>query len=292
MSSLNIKKLAGWLLLIAAVTFWASAFVAIRYSLASYHPGSLALLRYLVASVVMVFFYRANRHKHTPLCWRDLPMIIFAGLCGIGFYNLLLNYSELDISASVASFIVAQMPVLTTLFALFFLKEQSRPAIWFGMLFSVVGTSLIALSQQQGFSAYHLGALLSLGATFSATLYNIFQKPLLRTYNPVQLTCYAIWVGTAFLLFYLPETIVDVQHAPWQQTLSVVYLGVFPAALGYMIWTYALSLMTASRAVSVLYLSPILATLLGWWLLAELPSGVELLGGLIALLGAYVVNRR
>ncbi len=232
-----MKKLLGVFLFSFALIFWASAFVAIRYSLAGYHPGSLALLRYLIASLVIFLFYKSRWVKIAPIQLRDVPMIILVGIFGFGLYNILLNYSELTVTASVASFIVAQMPILTTLLALFFLGESSRPAIWIGMIFSIIGTLLIATSNPHGAPVYQAGILLAIGATISATLYNVLQKPLLKNYHPIQLTCYAIWSGTILLLIYTPQLVHDVQHASINLTLVVIYLGIFPATLGYLIWT-------------------------------------------------------
>ncbi len=50
--------------------------------------------------------------------------------------------------------------------------------------------------------------------------------------------------------------------------------------------------MTTSKVVSALYLSPLITTFLGWLLINEIPTTLEITGGLIALSGAYIVNRK
>jgi drug/metabolite transporter (DMT)-like permease len=97
------------------------------------------------------------------------------------------------------------------------------------------------------------GAFLILLSAFSTILYFVFQKPYLEKYNAIEFTSYSIWEGTFFILVFLP----DLPHAMYKSslhaTLAVAYLGVFPTALAYFIWTYVLSRIPASNAVSFLY---------------------------------------
>ena len=75
-------------------------------------------------------------------------------------------------------------------------------------------------------------------------------------------------------------------------TFAVIYLGIFPAAIAYVLWNYALARMPASLLSSFLYLSPVLASLIAWVWLGEVPALLTLVGGAIAILGVILVQTK
>ncbi|MCE3238063.1 MAG: eamA [Gammaproteobacteria bacterium] len=286
MNKLTLKtKLA----LLTTVVLWASAFVAIRAGLQGYSPGGLALLRFLIASVAIYFVFYRSYKERPSMQRRDLYRGLFSGVVGIGCYNIALNYGETLVPSGMASFIVSQMPVVTTLLAVFLLRERITRYGCLGMILSAIGVAMIALSHQAEFGFY-LSVLYVIFACLAGGIYNILQKPLLQKYKAVHLTAYAIWGGTIVLSVFLPDLIQDVQHTSFKATLVVVYLALFPGVIGYSTWAYALSKIPATRAASFLYAMPIFATLIGWIWLGEVPTMMEFLGGLVALSGVWIVN--
>ncbi|MCD6038770.1 MAG: eamA [Gammaproteobacteria bacterium] len=287
MASLTLKtKLA----LLTTVVLWASAFVAIRAGLQGYSPGGLALLRFMIASIAIYGIFYGSRKERLPIQRRDLYRVLFAGAIGIGCYNIALNYGEILVPSGMASFIVSQMPVVTTLLAVVFLGEKINRYGLLGMLLSAIGVALIALSHYVEFKFY-LSVFYVIFACLAGGIYNILQKPLLQRYKALHLTAYAIWGGTIILLVFLPDLIHDLQHTTFKATATVVYLALFPGVIGYSTWNYALGKIPASRAASFLYFMPLFATLIGWFWLGEVPTMMAFIGGLVALVGVWIVNR-
>ena len=277
------------LAIIAAVVFWSSAFVGIRAGLEDFSPGGLALLRYLIGSFGMwlIFIRRPKREK--TFNSRELTYALLTGVVGIGMYNITLNYGEQVISSGVASFIISQSPIITTLLAIIYLKEKVSLSGIFGMVVSGVGVALITLSQTDNFNFY-VGIFYILFATFVGSLYSILQKALLRKHDVIDLTTYAVWGGTLILFIFTPDLIEDLKTASLQGWITVIYLGIFPTVIGYLAWSYVLTQISTSQAVSYLYFSPLIATLIGWVWLGEIPELLAFVGGLIALFGVWWVH--
>jgi drug/metabolite transporter (DMT)-like permease len=271
------------------VILWASAFPGIRAALPHYSPAHVALLRYLVASLALAIYAVCIR---MPLPrWRDIPRFALLGLVGIAYYNIALNTGEVHVPSAEASFLVSSAPIFITLVALFFLKERVQLWGWLGIGLSCLGITLVSFSQGTGFR-FDAWTLLVLTVALATCVYATGQKPLLRRYSAFECTAYSIWLGTFFLLIFSPGLLGEISQAPWNATGSVIYLGIFPGAVGYVCWVYALSRMPGSTAASFLYLVPLLAAGIAWAWLGEVPAPLAFGGGVLVLAGVILVNTR
>lgn len=270
------------------ILLWASAFVGIRYSLHGFTPGALALFRYLVASIAIVFIYSQVPNKQ-KLTVKDLPFMLMLGIIGIGLYNITLNLGETTVTAGLASFIVGLMPVVTMIMAVMFLGEHVPKAAWLGVVVCLAGMSLIAMDRIQ----HHiniLGLLECFLATICNSVFSIMQKKILGRFKPIEVTAFAIWFGTLFMLPYAPGLMHQLPHATTAAIVVTIYMGIFPGAIAYACWSYTLAHMPASRAVLFLYALPVVSTILGYLLLHEIAQPMALIGAVVAFLGAGITK--
>jgi drug/metabolite transporter (DMT)-like permease len=284
----GIEK-STWAAVIVTVAVWSSAFAGIRAGLKGYSPESLALLRYFVASIIFAIFAIIRRMPLPEK--RDLPALIGLGFLGFTAYNILLNAGEVGVSAGVASFIIASAPVHMALLARVLHGERLSAWGWGGILVSFAGVAVISISGSEGFQL-SIEALLVVAAAFISALYSVAQKPYAAKYGALRFVTYAVWTGTAFLMVFAPGLLSEMQTAPPDATLAVIYTGIFPGAIGYTLWSYVLARMPASLAGSFLYLIPALAAIIAWAWLGETLDPSSLLGGVLILAGVIVVNRR
>ena len=73
--------------------------------------------------------------------------------------------------------------------------------------------------------------------------------------------------------------------------LAAAYIGLFPSAIAYTIFAYALSKAPASLVTVYLYTVPVFSLLFAWLVLGEVPTVLTLVGGAVVVAGIVVVNR-
>ncbi len=179
------------------LVIWASAFAGIRAGLRAYSPANLAILRFLVASLVLAIYAGIAHFRRPEL--RDIPGLVLTGAIGITFYNLALNYGETRVTAGAASMLIASVPIWTALAARFWLHEKLTAIGWCGVFVSFAGVALISSGEGEGIRLSPQ-ALIILAAAVTSALYMILQKHYLGRYSALEFTAYSIWFGTALML--------------------------------------------------------------------------------------------
>jgi drug/metabolite transporter (DMT)-like permease len=266
---------------------WASAFAGIRLGLRGFGPGELALLRFIIASASLLVYALITRLPMPKL--QDLPMLFLMGFLGFTVYHVGLNAGEVAVPAGAASFIIASVPVFSTLLAVIFLQERLTVLGWTGAAISFLGVAVISVGTGTGLK-FEPAALYIVLAALGESLFFVLQKPFLSRYSGLQLTTYTIWTGTVFMMVYLPGLISQLGRASAASTLAVAYLGIFPAAIGYVLWSIALSRADVSRVTSTLNLSPILSLIIAFLVLGEVPTALSVVGGAITVAGVIILN--
>jgi drug/metabolite transporter (DMT)-like permease len=278
--------------LAATLLLWSSAFVGIRYAVRHYPPGSLALLRFLIASVLLggyVFWRKAPPSKRVASL-KDWGAFLALGATGVFGYHIALNYGEQTVEAGAASLLVNTTPLFTVLLAVLFLGERLSPRGGLGLAVAFCGASMVALGAANGLTL-DKGAVLVLLAAVIQAVYFALQKPMLGRFGALDLTTRSIWCGTLLLSVFLPELVTTLRETPLSSTLVVLFLGVGPSCFAYVAWAYIVSKMSVSRAVGYLYLVPALALGIGFLVLGETPSLLALAGGAVTIFGVILVRR-
>jgi drug/metabolite transporter (DMT)-like permease len=272
-------------LLAAAVTvvLWASAFVAIRSAGQDFSPGALALGRLLPASAVLGVISLSQRAGWPPrAAW---PGIVATGALWFGVYMVALNWGEQHVDAGTAAMVVNVGPILIALLSGWLLREGLRRSLLLGITVSFAGVILVGIATSTGRSPSLLGVMLCLLAAVSYAVAVISQKPALRHASALQVTTFGCALGTIACLPFTGQLLSQLATAPVTATLSVIYLGVFPTAVAFTTWAYALSRTSAARMGATTYLVPALTVLLGWAILGEVPTWLALAGGALCLAG-------
>ena len=279
-------------LVAVAVTLvlWSSAFVAIRHLGSSFSPGAMSLGRLVVGSVALGVVLLLREWK--PPTRREWPGLVVIGVLWFGVYNVALNAGELRVDAGTAAMLIQLSPVLVAVLAAVFLGEKATPALGVGLLVAFSGVVLIATSTSDGGERDPVGVLLCLVSAAAYAVSLIFQKPLVSRLSGIQVTWVACTVGAVACLPFAGRLVRDVTAASPSDVLWLVYLGVFPTAIAFSTYAFALSSMTAGNLSVTTYLVPPITVLLSWVLLSEVPPPMAYVGGVLCLLGVALARRQ
>lgn len=282
----------SWLPVAAvAVTLllWASAFVAIRHLGHDFTAGALSLGRLAVGAVALGAV-AISRGLPRP-SGRDWLGLVAIGVLWFGVYNVSLNQGERHIDAGTAAMLIQISPVLIALLATLFLGERFTGWLALGLLLAFGGVVLIALSQPGGHSDV-VGVLLCLLAALVYSVSLVVQKPLVSRLSALHVTWLACTIGALVCLPFAGQLVHDTSHASASEIWWVVYLGLFPTAIAFTTYAFALRHMTASSLGITTYLVPPLTILMGWLFLGEVPPTMAYAGGALALVGVAVARRK
>ncbi|WP_354643207.1 DMT family transporter [Kitasatospora camelliae] len=272
------------------VVLWASAFVAIRSAADHFTPGALALGRLAVGSAALLALLVYRREGPLPrAAW---PGTAVSGVLWFGLYMVALNWGERQVDAGTAAMLVGIGPVLIALLGGWLLGEGFPRKLLAGMAVSFAGAVVVGVSMSTGGQGSSLlGIALCLGAAVAYAGGVVAQKPALRHGSPLQVTTYGCLIGAVACLPFAGRLVIEVAAAPLSATACVVYLGLFPTALAFTTWAYAVSRTTAGRMGATTYAVPALVVLMSWSLLGETPLPLTLLGGALCLAGVAVSRR-
>jgi drug/metabolite transporter (DMT)-like permease len=282
------ERLAGAAGLVS-VALWASAFVGIRAAGRDFGPGQLAAGRLLIGCVLLGGLVAVRR---APLpARRDLPLIALCGLLWFALYNVALNAGEQRVDAGTAAMIIRIGPILIAVLAGVVLKEGFSRHVFAGGAIALGGTAIIALATKDAAASSPDGALLCVVAAVAYAAGVVTEKLVLRRVAALPTVFLCCLVGAGACAPFVPSLLGEATRASTGNIAWLVYLGVFPTAIAFTTWAYALARSDAAPLGTLAYLGPPISIVLAWLMLGETPPLLGLAGGATCLAGVAVSRR-
>jgi drug/metabolite transporter (DMT)-like permease len=272
---------------------WGASFLFIELSLTFLTPVGVALGRTAfgaLAMLVVILIFRTKLPK-TFRAWKHLTI---AGIMMSSIPFVLFSYAQTQVTSALAAIINAVTPIATVIVILIaFRTEKLKPHVIIGIVIGLLGV-LVVLGAWQGLGENNPLAIIAM--LIAVFLYGI-GTPYVRKYvTPLNLaTEVSVFgqVGTAALTLlpiYLLSGQLITSIPNVQSIAAIVILGTLGSGVAYLLYYKTLDIVGSAIASSVTYLTPIMAVLLGVWLLGEQLHWYEPVGGLIVILGAAITQ--
>lgn len=272
--------------------FWGLSFVWFKIAVQWYEPITIIFLRLVISGLLMMGFlllsrsFQIIRRQHLKYF---LLLSFFQPFC----YFLGESFGLKLVSPTMASVVIATIPLFTPIAAYYMVREQVSKSIIIGLLFSFIGILLMLINPDLSLNGSPKGVLLLFVAVFAAVAYSVIIRKISHVYNPVTIITYQNLVGA---VYFLPLFILfDFQHfitvIPTRElVLAMLQLSVFASTLAYVFYIIAIKEIGIIKTNIFTYLIPVFTGVFSFFILDEMFSWVKI-AGMVLVLGGVVVSQ-
>lgn len=294
------------LLILLGVNFiWGTTYVIAKVALETLPPALLVSLRFVVAALVLwsILLIQASRRpagEPHPLAidpadrWQAIKLGVLAFALGYLFSYFGINLT----TATEASLMIIGEAIFTTLLTAFFVGERIGRWRSIGIVLGAIGVAVLVLSNITDLGDDSNGWLRAVGnvlvlcGIFCEALYTVLGGELSKRIPPLTMVAYAY--GSSLLLwlpilgwYLLNGNFPTITPAAG---LGVLYLGIFPSVICFIIWFSVIRHTGASLGAISLFLQPLVGSLLGIFLMGDRVTFGLLIGGGLIFIALYLTT--
>lgn len=279
---------------LAVVCFlWGTTWLASKEGVKHMPAIQLAGMRQLLGGTFYIIFF-VLKGASWPKRKDILPILILSALNFI-FSNGFSTWGLKYISSGLGAIISAIFPLWLVIISLFSPKEKIPAKAVLGLLIGFSGVCVIFYEHLQDFfnPGFRFGVLISLTATWTWAFGSLYTKKHASEFNPyfglgIQMVIAGI---TLLSVSSFNKNFVPFTEIPVNAWLAIGYLVLFGSVIAFICYLYALQNLPTEQASIYAYINPVVAVLLGSWIFDERLTITLVIGGLITLLGVYLVNK-
>jgi len=269
---------------------WASAATATKIGLTVSQPLVIAVVRFAVAAVVMLFIAHAVKGYRLPQKaeWKQIAVY---GLLNITIYLGLYVVAMQTVSAGIGSLAIATNPVYISFISVFFLKRQLTPAVVIAIIVCIMGVLCAAWPLFGEATVTPAGLIILLFSMVSYSVGAIYFSA--KQWDGLSLVTINGWqtlLGGLFLLpfavfFYKPER----NHLNNSFWIAVAWLAIPVSIIAVQLWLWLLQT-NAVRAGLWLFLCPLFGFVFAAWWMKE-PISVYTIAGVVLVIAGLLLSK-
>jgi drug/metabolite transporter (DMT)-like permease len=277
---------------ILAMLFWGLSFVWSSIVLQYYSPIATIFLRLVISTTVLFLFLKVSG-KMERIKKEDFRLIVISAFFNPFLYFLGENYGLKLTSPTIASVIIATIPVFAAVAARFTLKEKLHWINVLGIIVSFTGIIVMLVNRDMTLSASPIGAGMLLFAVASAVTYSIFLKRLTEKYSSMNIIFYQNLIGIAlFLQVFLVFDLRDVLSVSPDARLvtSLLLLSVFASTFAFVFFTMTVKSIGVSRANVFSNLIPVFTGIFSFIFISEIFTVNKIVGMIVVIAGVFITQ--
>ncbi|WP_043931743.1 DMT family transporter [Bacillus sp. EB01] len=241
------------------------------------------------AMALLILVFIIGKPTHFKQRWKQY-LIIGALNSAIPF--TLVSLASLHLNASLLAIINSMTPFFTALVAWAWMKEQLTPKKLIGIFLGIIGVTItVGWSPVQLTFDVIIASLCSLFSTVAYGFGGVYAKKTFRNSTPLPIA-FGQLVGATLLLFpltaaTLPDTFPAISPVV---ASSLIGLGVFSTALGYLLYYYLIASVGPTKTVTVTFLIPLFGMVWGVIFLKEQITSGMIVGLFIILSSLFLIS--
>ena len=290
------SKTTPYLETLFAVVVWGASFIATKVALQDVSPITIVWLRFAMGVVILGIAVRARKQFSLP---NKNEWLYFAllGFLGITFHQWLQSNGLQTSDAGTTAWIVSTTPVFMALLGWTVLKEGLGWIKITGIFLAFAGVLLVV--SKGDLASVSVGKFgvpgdkLILVSAVNWAVFSVLSRRGLKSYPAGLMMFHVMALGWLFtsVLFFAGTNIAEISNLTFNGWLGIAFLGIFCSGLAYIAWYDALQALSAAQTGVFLYIEPLVAVVVAFFVLEEPVTFVLLAGGGIILLGVWLVNR-
>jgi len=279
-----------------AAVVWGASFIATKVALQDISPITIVWLRFAMGVVILGMAVAARR-EFLAVSRSEWGYFALLGFLGITFHQWLQSNGLKTSEASTTAWIVATTPVFMALLGWLILKEKLGGIKLLGVGLAFLGVLLVV--SDGDLSAISIGKfgapgdVLILISSINWSVFSVLSRRGLKTYSASLMIFYVMLFGWIFtsIVFAAGGNYFEIPNLTVNGWLGVLFLGIFCSGLAYIAWYDALQVLSTAGTGVFLYIEPLIAMVVAFFVLSEEITLPSLIGGGIILFGVWLVNK-
>ncbi len=280
-------NLKVYIALILAMFIWGLSFIWYKQAFLAFRPATVIILRLFISAPLLLFSALMLRRLKWPAI-KDIKYFLLLAFFEPFLYFIGESYGMLYVSSTLASIIVATIPLITPIAGYYYFKERLKINNYFGILISFTGVVLVVYVDGRSGEAPWFGILLMILAVLSTVGFTILLKRLSEKYNTLSIVWFQNFIGGIYfvpLFLFTEAKSIAWSTLTFKDFIPVIYLSIFASSLAFLFFIQGVRKLGMTKSVVFMNFIPIVTAIFAMYILHEKLPWLKVLGILIAISG-------